>query len=177
MPRQCPCQCQCQCPCPCPCQCECQCLCSLVREIRQLKEQVALGADAAAADGAAAEADPEENPEAALAVAQLANMLRALASHVSLLHERTHEALLSQVLGLQLWTAPQVCSFTRIPFAHDMIPVSARFRLSCSKIPFTASHAMALNSTGCHGTACHAISCIGRCHCMHGHIGHASGAA
>ena len=82
---------------------------SLVRELRQLKEQVALSAAGelqAAEQKAAGEAGADE--EAVPAVQQLANMLVALSAHVSLLHERLHEALLTQILGLQLWTAPQV---------------------------------------------------------------------
>lgn len=87
-----------------------------MRELRQLKEQVALLADAAEAGGAAEqEATIAADRNVALAVQQLGNMLVALSAHVSLLHERLHEALLSQVLGLQLWTAPQVgLQFTRI---------------------------------------------------------------
>lgn len=77
-----------------------------MRELRQLKEQVALSADAAELGGAA----EQEDAGAELAVQQLANMLVALSGHVSLLHERLHEALLSQVLGIELWTAPQVRS-------------------------------------------------------------------
>jgi hypothetical protein len=82
-------------------------MCSLVRELRQLKEQVALSA--AHELQAQQEADEAEPDEAAMvAVQQLANMLLALSAHVSLLHERLHEALLTQILGLQLWTLPQV---------------------------------------------------------------------
>ena len=84
-------------------------LCSLVRELRQLKQQVALSAASelqAAEHGAADDVGADE--EAVPAVQQLANMLVALSAHVSLLHERLHEALLTQILGLQLWTAPQV---------------------------------------------------------------------
>lgn len=79
-------------------------MCSLVRELRQLKEQLALSVEEAALGGAA----DEEDADSALARQQLANMLVALSAHVSLLHERVHEALLSQVLGIQLWTSPQV---------------------------------------------------------------------
>ena len=82
---------------------------SLVRELRQLREQVALSAASelqAAEQNAAEGAGADE--EAVPVVQQLANMLVALSAHVSLLHERLHEALLTQILGLQLWTAPQV---------------------------------------------------------------------
>lgn len=96
---------------------------SLVRELRQLKEQVALSAASelqAAEQGAADEAGAEE--EAVPAVQQLANMLVALSAHVSLLHERLHEALLTQILGLQLWTAPQVGAPPCPLFAHCFGP-------------------------------------------------------
>ena len=84
--------------------------CSLVREIRQLKEQVALGnaaTDSSAGSGGKGEVAAVD-AETQLAREQLANILLGLAVSVSLLHERRHESLLSQVLGIQLWTMPQV---------------------------------------------------------------------
>jgi hypothetical protein len=99
---------------------------SLVRELRQLKEQVALSA---ASELQAAEQHAEEGAEAdedvVPAVQQLANMLVALSAHVSLLHERLHEALLTQILGLQLWTASQVGAHP----AHCMLNFSVRICL------------------------------------------------
>lgn len=106
---------------------------SLVRELRQLKEQVALStasqlpaAEQDAVEGAAAD------EEAVPAVQQLANMLVALSAHVSLLHERLHEALLTQILGLQLWTAPQVI-VQRCPlWSQCLVHVSVDDQLSAA---------------------------------------------
>ena len=64
-------------------------ICSVVKEVSRLAAEVQAGRE----DGQAQ---------------HLSSLLDALTSHVSLLNEREHDALLTQVLGVSCWVGPQV---------------------------------------------------------------------
>ena len=115
-----------------------------MREIRQLKEQVSLSAESETVLHDPGEESEQEDAQVAQARGQLAAMLAALAANVSLLRERPHEALLTQLLAIQLWTAPQVCLFpfnARMPLCPTSSPMHGTTQLctEMDSVPVSAT--------------------------------------
>lgn len=95
--------------------------CSLVREIRRLRDQLAI----------AAPGDVVVQEDMADASHHLASLLLGIAGSVSLLNDKLHDSLLTQLLTMPLWSLPTVRPHMRCatgcpqrPCALELCPLS-----------------------------------------------------